>query len=167
MKKLIFVRHAKSDWGNESLKDIDRHLNDRGYDDAYLMAKWLGENIGIPDLLMSSPATRAISTAFIFARHLGVPESKVKIAEGIYESTSAELLGVISQSDNAHSVVCIFGHNPTLTTLANELNKDLAFDNLPTCGVIAIELNINSWKEIQKAEEGKLLIYKFPKSFKQ
>ena len=40
MKELILVRHAKSDWGNESLKDIDRHLNERGYEDAYLLSKW-------------------------------------------------------------------------------------------------------------------------------
>ncbi|MGZ3885126.1 MAG: SixA phosphatase family protein [Bacteroidia bacterium] len=167
MKKLILVRHAKSDWGNESLKDIDRHLNDRGYEDAYLMAKWFDEQIGVPDLMISSPATRAVSTAFIFARYLGVPESKVLISTGIYESKPETMLDAISKSDDACALVCVFGHNPTLTTLVNDLNKDLMFDNVPTCGVVCIELNINSWKDLAKAKEGKLLVYRFPKSFKQ
>lgn len=167
MKKLILVRHAKSDWGNETLHDIDRHLNDRGYEDAYLMAKWFEENVGIPDLMISSPATRAISTAFIFARHLGVPEGRVLISAGIYESKPEDVLKVVSQCDDEVSTVCIFGHNPTLTTLASALNKELLFDNVPTCGVVCIELGIDSWKEVSMEKEGRLLTYKFPKSFKQ
>ena len=56
MKELTLIRHAKSDWGNESLKDIDRHLNERGYDDAYTLSDWYFNNHESPEIILSSPA---------------------------------------------------------------------------------------------------------------
>ena len=60
----------------------------------------------------------------------------------------------------------LFGHNPCMTNLANELNKDLMFDNIPTCGFVCIEFDIKIWRDILRMKEGKLVNYKFPKSFK-
>lgn len=167
MKTLVLVRHAKSDWGNEALKDIDRHLNERGYEDAYFMSDWYKKNMQMPDLMVSSPATRSLSTAFIFARKFGKPESEIKIKESVYESTTENCIKLISQFDNNNSCAMLFGHNPGITNLANELNKELMFDNIATCGIVCIEFDINNWKDILKVKEGKLLNYKFPKSFKQ
>jgi phosphohistidine phosphatase len=73
MKKIFLIRHAKSDWGHESLADIDRPLNQRGYDEAYLASSLLKKKNFIPDLLISSSATRAISTCFIFSRNFNFP----------------------------------------------------------------------------------------------
>ncbi len=167
MKTLVLLRHAKSDWGYEALKDIDRHLNERGYEDAYFMSDWYEKNMLLPDLIISSSANRALNTAFIFARRFSIPESKVRIEEGIYESASPNLLNIISQLDNNNSCVMLFGHNPGITNLANELNKELMFDNIPTCGIVCIEFDIKNWKDILKVKEGKLVNYKFPKNFKQ
>jgi phosphohistidine phosphatase len=167
MKKIVLVRHAKSDWGNETLKDIDRPLANRGYDDAYYMSSWFKENYGLPDLMVSSAATRALSTAFVFARTFGIPESKVQVIESIYESKVSNLLKLISQLDDKNLIVMLFGHNPGITNLANELNRDILFDNLPTCAVVEIEFPDLSWMEISQKKEGKLINYKFPKSFKQ
>ncbi len=167
MKELILVRHAKSDWTNESIKDIDRPLGERGYQDAYMLSKWYKEEMGLPDQIVSSPATRALNTAFIFARTFGMPEREILIDENLYESFVKSYLKSISQINNKVNRLMVFGHNPMLTELSNELNKDLLFDNVPTCGIIKIGFEIKDWKDILDKKEGKLLMNKFPKSFKQ
>lgn len=167
MKELILVRHAKSDWTNESIKDIDRPLGERGYQDAYMLSKWYKEEMGLPDQILSSPATRALNTAFIFARTFGMPEREILIDENLYESFVKSYLKSISQINNKVNRLMVFGHNPMLTELSNELNKDLLFDNVPTCGIIKIGFEIKDWKDILDKKEGKLLMNKFPKSFKQ
>lgn len=166
MKELILVRHAKSDWANESVKDIDRHLNDRGYADAYQLSQWYKSEFSLPDLMVSSPATRAINTAFIFARTFGMPEAQVMVHGDLYESTLEEYLKVISGMDKKTNRLMMFGHNPAITNLTNELNKDLMFENIPTCGIIKIGFPYNSWTEVVEKKHGQLLLKKFPKSFK-
>lgn len=165
MKQLIVVRHAKSDWGNEGLKDIDRPLNERGYTDAYALSEWFFENHDVPKLFISSDATRALSTAFIFARNLNYETTQVKIIPQIYESNVATLKSVIASIDDSCGSVFLFGHNPGITTLVNELNNELFFDNIPTCGIVSIEFNTNSWKDVS-ASNGKIGFQKFPKEFK-
>ena len=60
----------------------------------------------------------------------------------------------------------IFGHNPAITNLTNELNHELLFENIPTCGIVKIEFSETSWKGVVDNKNGKLIINKFPKSFK-
>ncbi len=167
MKKLILSRHAKSDWGNEGLKDVDRPLAARGYEDAYRMADWFKQNNPLPDVIVSSIAIRAFNTALIFSRHFAMKENAIRMEEKIYESNVANWLKVISNFDNKFNTVMLFGHNPTMTNLLNELQTELLFDNVPTCGMVLLGLDINEWKDISHKKEAKLLSYKFPKSFKQ
>lgn len=166
MKEVILIRHAKSDWANESVKDIDRPLNDRGYEDAYFLSNWFKSEMPLPELILSSPATRALNTAFIFSRTFGMKESAVMLSEDLYESKMEDYLKVISTLDNKLNRIMLFGHNPAITNLTNELNKDLLFENVPTCGIIKIGFDLNSWKDVAAKKEGKLLLNKFPKSFK-
>lgn len=166
MKELILVRHAKSDWANESVKDIDRHLNDRGYADAYQLSQWYKSEFSLPDLMVSSPATRAMNTAYIFARTFRMPEAQIMVHGDLYESTLQEYLKVISGIDKKISRLMMFGHNPAITNLTNELNKDLMFENVPTCGIIKIGFPYDSRKEVVENKHGQLLLNKFPKSFK-
>lgn len=167
MKELVLVRHAKSDWTKESIQDIDRPLGERGYEDAYILSKWFKEEMGLPDVIISSPATRALNTAFIFARTFGVKEKDIVIDETLYESSVNSYVKSISQVNNKVNRLMVFGHNPMLTDLTNELNKDFLFDNVPTCGIIKIGFEFKDWKEILNKHEGKLLLSKFPKSFKK
>lgn len=166
MKELILIRHAKSDWTSEIIKDIDRPLNERGYYDAYLLSKWFKDEMPLPDLIVSSPATRAINTAFIFCRTMNIKESDVRINDSLYESTSNEYLNAISSIENEYNRILIFGHNPAITNLVNELNNDLTFENIPTCGIVKIGFTSKSWTEVTKSKAGKLLLNKFPKNFK-
>ncbi len=164
MKTLTLVRHAKSDWGHDGLLDIDRPLNQRGYTDAYVMSNWFASTEKKEFLMVSSPAVRAISTAFIFARALKIDANLVKVTPHIYESTSSVLKTLISEFPNTNNSVLLFGHNPGITNLCNELNGDLFFDNVPTCGVIQLQFTVNTWQEVPNAN-GKIAFHKFPKLF--
>lgn len=165
MKELTIIRHAKSDWGNEGLRDIDRHLNERGYRDAYFMSDWIKQNHAAPQYMVSSTATRALSTALIFCRTLDLGVSRLLLEPGIYEAGETQLHRIIgSINPDAHSVF-MFGHNPGLTNLCNLLIKDFFIDNLPTCGIVSINFKTNNWKQIE-AQSGILKFTRFPKEFK-
>lgn len=165
MKELILIRHAKSDWGSEFLKDIDRHLNDRGYSDAYLLSNWYLKNQTIPDLILSSTATRALSTALIFARTLDLDMTNFVLDKNMYESTATKLLAIIKKQDDAKKTIMLFSHNPGITNLCNDLCKDVFFENIPTCGIVSLKFDTRSWKDI-KEENAKLSYHQFPKDYK-
>ncbi len=165
MKQLILVRHAKSDWGDEGLKDIDRPLAPRGNSDAYIMSEWFQKKHEIPDLIISSDATRALSTAMIFARAMAYPTNDITILQQVYESTAKTLKDVVVQIDDRHQSAMIFCHNPGITNLANELTDDLSFDEVPTCAIVALEFNVKNWKDIA-SKKAKVLYHHFPKEFK-
>src|SRR3954469_4815864 len=101
MKQLIFVRHAKSDWGNEYLKDIDRYLTDRGYNDAYFLSEWFNKNHSVPDKIIASTATRALSTALIFARTMDFNMACFQLEKEIYEGSVETLMQIIREQDNS------------------------------------------------------------------
>lgn len=163
MKKLTLVRHAKSDWGTEFLKDIDRPLNERGYRDAYFMSDWYMKHKSLPQLILSSSATRALSTAFIFARTFG-KSITFKVEETLYESSVSNALNVIGNTPNEIDHVMLFGHNPFITNLANQLSSELYFENVPTCGIIEFEFVGNYWHQFEK-NNLKQIFHQFPKQF--
>ncbi len=165
MKKIIFVLHAKSDWGTEGLKDIDRPLNERGYDDAYRLSEWFFKNHDVPQKFISSDATRALSTATIFARNLMYPTNQISILPEVYESTDETLKNVISNIDNELDYVVLSGHNPGITNLVNELAQQIFFDNIPTCGMVCLEFDAKTWKEVT-IKKAKKIFNQFPKEFK-
>lgn len=165
MKQLLFVRHAKSDWGNEFLKDIDRPLNDRGYTDAYYLSSWFLKNKPLPDLIIASTATRALNTALIFARTFDFSMSCFSLEKEIYESSVERLISIIREQDDQKERIMLFGHNPAFTSICNELCDNLFFDNVPTCGLVALKFEFDSWKRLDK-NTGSLDFYQFPKEFK-
>lgn len=165
MKELIFVRHAKSDWGTEFLRDVDRPLNERGYRDAYSLSEWFLKNKKKPGLILASTATRALSTALIFARALNHPQEHFRLEAQIYEATVDKLLSVIKKQDDSYSSIMLFGHNPGITNTCNHLSDDLFFDDIPTCGIVSYTFDLDKWSEV-KPQKGKLNFYQFPKDFK-
>jgi phosphohistidine phosphatase len=165
MKEIIFVRHAKSDWGNEFLKDIDRHLSERGYSDAYFLSDWFVKNKTSPARIVTSTATRALNTALIFSRAMDFKLENFALEKRIYEASSAKIAGVIKEQDNSVSSIMLFGHNPGFTDICNELSDDLFFDNVPTCGIVSFNFDIQNWSELV-SKKGKLNYYQFPKNFK-
>ena len=160
MKKLYLVRHAKSSWKYKNLSDLDRPLKGRGMTDALHTSKWLLQESVEPDLILSSPATRALHTALIFARTLGYPFSDMIIEEDIYGASPNDLLRIVKDIDDSFESVMLFGHNPTITTFSNRfLNHTI--DNIPTTGIVCLRFDHESWEDIGKNAE--LVFFDYPK----
>jgi phosphohistidine phosphatase len=161
MKTLILVRHAKSSWDDPYLSDFDRPLNSRGQRDAPRMARRLKEKELAPDLLLSSPAVRALTTCEIIANGIGYAEKNIKTDKAIYHASDEALLEIVQQLDDKLDMVMLFGHNPGLTEFVNHLTKS-RIDNIPTCGIVAINLPVNHWRELNW-KSGKVKFFDFPK----
>ena len=100
-----------------------------------------------PDLLISSPANRAYTTARYFAEGLQLSPDTIQQEAEIYEAYPSTIMRIISGLPASASTVFLFGHNPTFTDVANTFT-DTYIDNVPTCGVIHIESTANSWAEL-------------------
>jgi phosphohistidine phosphatase len=160
-KTLIFMRHAKSDWSVPGQKDFDRTLNNRGLGDAPRMGRRLLE-IGVkPDLVMSSPAIRAKTTAEYVSEQLGYNIDNILYEDEIYESSVRTLLKVVNNLDDKYNCVIIFGHNPTHTYLAEYLTKEV-IGNIPTAGAVCISFEFDSWKLVSEGT-GKMKWLEYPK----
>ena len=146
MLTLFLVRHAKSSWDHPGLRDFDRPLNERGLQDAPRMAKLLAQQGVKPDLIVSSPAKRALTTAHFFAAAFALTEAQLVQEKNIYEAYPREILKIISDLPATASTVMLFGHNPTFTEVGNVFSDDF-IDNLPTCGVIRIESKAETWTQ--------------------
>lgn len=148
MKRLTLVRHAKSDWSLPGQDDWDRPLNKRGQRDAPEMARRLRSRRLKPELMLTSPAVRALTTASVMARELKVPADRVMQDERLYLASPADLLAVIRERGGATRHVMVFGHNPGLTECANRLSDGEQIDNLPTCGVFTALYRLEDWSEL-------------------
>ena len=125
------------------------------------VAKLLQKEGVKPDLIVSSPAKRALTTAQFFAATFELSGEKFVLEPAIYEAFPKDILKVISGLPDESRTVMLFGHNPTFTEVANMFTDDF-IDNLPTCGVIRIESKAESWKELYE-ENSRLAACFFPK----
>jgi phosphohistidine phosphatase len=160
-KQLLLIRHAKSDWGNVGLRDFDRPLNKRGRNNAPEMAARLVKLQIIPELIVSSPALRAITTARFFADAWQIPSNKIQQEPSIYEAGIKSLMVVINNLPNEFNRIALFGHNPGLTDLTNYFDGHL--DNMPTCSVVLLEFPFDDWAMLSAAT-GKVRLFDYPKS---
>ncbi|MBC8312773.1 MAG: histidine phosphatase family protein [Candidatus Cloacimonetes bacterium] len=164
MKKLYVIRHAKSSWADISLSDFERPLKKRGKKDAPLIGKILNEEEEKPDLILSSSANRAISTAKKIAKELKIDKEKIVKMNKLYAADLDDIIDILSELSNEINVVYIFGHNPELFYLVLFL-CDRVIEKLPTCAVAAINLQIEDWGKIRK-NCGKLERFLTPKMLK-
>ena len=161
MKSLILVRHAKSSWGDFSLPDFERPLNERGKHDAPMMAaRLMGKKIK-PDLLVSSPAKRAKKTAQAFAETLDIKKDSILYREELYMAGIGQFYSVISNLDDAFNKVALFSHNPGITQFANEMGV-AKIDEMPTCSIFAVTTNADSWADFRDAKK-EFWFFDYPK----
>ena len=163
MKNLYLTRHAKSSWGNPGLADIDRPLNGRGKEAAPLMGKLIVDKGEKPELLISSPANRAFSTAKVFASAMGLHETDVLIKDTIYGAGVHQLLNLVQDVDDLYNSIMLFGHNPTFTSFGNMVSGENIM-NIVTCGVVRIDFEFSSWKNID-FNSGRMIYYEYPKKY--
>lgn len=160
-KKLLLIRHAKSDWADHGLSDFNRPLNSRGLKTSVDMAQRIKMQNLIPETLVSSPALRAITTCQLMAENWEKESKKIIIEPQIYEANVQNLLKIINDFDDKDNYIALFGHNNGITDLAVYLTEADLF-NIPTCGIALIEFQFESWKMVSK-NTGDLLMYDYPK----
>jgi phosphohistidine phosphatase len=146
MRQLLILRHAKSSWANSSLDDWHRPLNERGRRDAPRVGEWLRTQSLVPDLIITSDAVRARTTAQVvatsagYARELGVEPS-------LYLATPADIIAVLNAvPDDTVRSVMIVGHNPGLEDLIEQLTGEGR--DLPTAALVHLEIPTDSWRDL-------------------
>jgi len=162
MKTVLLVRHAKSDWGNSGLDDIDRPLNERGKNDAPVMARRLLDKKIKIGLYVTSPAKRAARTAKLFAEEFGAKKKDILFSKELYLPAPSVFYEVIAGIKNAYDNIALFSHNNGITDFANQLT-DTRIDNIPTCGVFAIKADCSAWKDFKEAKK-EFWFFDYPKA---
>jgi phosphohistidine phosphatase len=159
MKRLYVLRHAKSSWDDASLADYDRPLNDRGLETAPFMGRLMRERGYLPDAVLSSPASRARTTAKLASEAAG-GRSPILFDERIYEASPQTLVKVLSTVDDNASSAMVVGHNPGMEGLVRFLTGETAA--MPTAGLAVMDLDIENWNKIDQLS-GKLVEVLRPK----
>jgi phosphohistidine phosphatase len=155
MKHLTLIRHAKSSWDTPTI-DKNRDLSIRGIKNAHLIAQEAHQYLPKTNLIWSSTAKRASETAIIFAQNLNWPLESILFKDELYTFDERELEQIIKKCDNSYENVIIFGHNEAITHFVNKFGH-IFIDNVPTSGVVVLELPINDWKNLQKGITKKTL----------
>jgi phosphohistidine phosphatase len=167
MRRLMLLRHAKSDW-SAGRPDVDRPLARRGREAAPRMGRYLSEEGLVPDLVLVSAARRTGETWALVEPFLGPTE--VRHDARIYEAPARRLLGVVQEVDPAVLGLLLIGHNPGFADLAKLLigyGDRYAFARLsqkfPTAGLAVIDFDADSWTGIGPGQ-GRLDRFVTPKS---
>lgn len=149
MKTLYLLRHAKSSWGDAVLPDRDRPLEARGVHDATRMGKRWSKRYRKPDLIVSSPALRAVATARLVAERLDYELDDIVLDGRLYAATADALISLVEGLDDKLERVMLVGHNPGFTELA--CHFDRAITRMPTCALVELRFDAKSWAGIGQA----------------
>jgi len=164
MKNVYLIRHAKSDWSDESKSDFERGLNKRGQKAIFTMANVLNEKKIMPDLILSSSATRTKLTAKGLAKEIDY-SGDIRYIDSLYMAEPETVYALIQEVNDTYDSLFIVGHNPETTELCN-IMTDAYIDNVPTLGIVALELPVNHWKQVIRGE-AKLTFFIYPKMYKK
>ena len=176
MRRLMLLRHAKTENDAASGRDQDRRLDDRGRTDAAEIGRWIGRHPPFPDSVLVSPAVRAHQTWEIAweAMKGSVPPPQVEFPPELYGADPSQLLQAVHAASTADPQrLMVIGHNPGMHELALILagsgdaagRKALA-DNLPTSGLAVFDFAVEDWRDVG-FRRGALVLFVSPKSLKQ
>ncbi len=158
MKTLYITRHAKSSW-EENVEDRQRPLNTKGKLDVVLVSNYVATNFKKPDLIKTSDANRALTTALQFKKAFNITDESFKIENSMYDFSGERVLRAVEKTSIDIDILMVFGHNYGLTQLVNKLGS-IFIDNLPTCGFVQIDFDTDNWSNLAK---GKTQAMIFPK----
>ncbi|WP_286240011.1 SixA phosphatase family protein [Neptuniibacter halophilus] len=165
MKTLSLVRHAKSSWKDPELKDFDRPLNKRGKRDLPALSERTEQSGIRPDLILSSGARRAITTARALHSQLNLSPEQLLIVPELYEACAETLLYILQQLPNRVTHVMLVGHNPGLEILGHLLTQQEQ-EKFPTAAHMHMHLSITRWEELA-AGCATLTLFDYPKKHLQ
>lgn len=148
MKTLSLIRHASSGWDEMSLSDRARPVDPRGERDLAQMARICSKLQDRPDLIVSSPAVRALTTARAIAEGFGRRVDSIRIDDRVYAGSARALLDIVGRLDDSLDHVAIVGHNPELLELGQHLATGIS--NLPTCSMATLVFDCHSWSVVPR-----------------
>ncbi len=157
MRKLVLIRHAEAKPEMENSTDFDRPLSSSGKKDAAQMAGVLLQKGILPQIIISSPALRALTTANIFTAALS--SEGLKTNADIYEAHEDTLLHIVNHLDDQYKVAGLVGHNPGISNLLYLLAGKVI--TMPTCAWAIVELEAESWAQVS-SDTGKLIQFQHP-----
>jgi phosphohistidine phosphatase len=154
MRRLMLLRHAKSDWSRPGMRDHDRTLNARGRDAAPKMGAYMARHALFPDLVLASTATRVRETLDLLLPALG-RDPKVTHDERIYEASEDALMEVLREAPRTAHALLMVGHNPGFADLAGLLiaSGDIEararlIDKFPTGALAVIDFPLDDWAKV-------------------
>lgn len=176
MRRLMLLRHAKTETDAPSGQDKDRRLDERGLRDAAEMGHWIGEHPPFPDLVLVSPAVRAHQTWDIAWKAMKdrVRAPAVEFLPELYGAEPSELLHSIrlAQASDPRRVMVV-GHNPGMHEFAlmlagsgDKAARKALEDNLPTSGLAVLDFDVGDWTDVA-FRRGKLVLFTSPKLLRQ
>lgn len=146
MKTLLLMRHAKSDWNADYGRDHERPLNERGVRSARLMGRLLAAEGQVPELIVTSTAVRATSTASL-ANEAGEWGAEVILEPGLYGSGPDAAVQVASSAPDVDTLMLV-GHQPTWSILVSILTGSSV--DMRTATAVVIEFDVPAWSEVGK-----------------
>jgi phosphohistidine phosphatase len=155
MKKLIFIRHGRAEDPSSEISDFERSLTTRGQVTVKMMARRLRDNEDDPGLMVTSPAFRALETAFIFAGEFGIKPDKIRINSNLYYKAGMKMLiEMLAEISDEIDTVTLFGHNPAFTEMPDRLCRE-GCEFLTKTSIVCISFKIKTWSEI-KSDTGEM-----------
>jgi phosphohistidine phosphatase len=150
MKTLLLMRHAKSNWKESNIPDHDRPLNRRGKHDAPLMGKLLRHQKMNLDLIISSTALRAETTANLIAKAVRY-KGKIILDKSIYNAEPMDLLTLLSKSSDEYNSILLVGHNPTVEETVQMITNSPEI-TMATCAIAHLTLSIDTWTYLKEKQ---------------
>lgn len=147
MKTLMLLRHSKSSHAIAELDDILRPLNERGYQNAAVVAKEVEKVKDKPDQIITSPAIRAYTTALIFANQFKINNESIVIESKLYFTGTSTILKIIKSINNSNKRVLLVGHNPDFENILKEFTNN-NFAVMTTSAMAILNFNVKSWHEV-------------------
>lgn len=162
MKRLLLVRHAKTEFIHQDITDFERNLLEQGIQDAKKVSELVLNKGFKPELILASSANRTQQTARIFAHTYGYNINNIVVKSELYDNyTTQEFINMLGNEGGDRTTVMVVGHNPEMEYLAYNLASDF-FEIVEPCTVVALEFDVDSWDKIE-VEKGELVLYEYPK----
>lgn len=149
-KKLYIIRHAQAeDLGNTRMvRDFERELTSKGIMQSARLGKFLATESVKIDLLLSSPAKRALQTAKVLGEQLKYDEEKILLDENLYGDGPKGYLNAINKIGDQHQSVAIFGHNPDISFFAEYLTREDIGGSMKKATLIELAFTDLEWAEV-------------------
>jgi len=154
MRRLLLLRHAKTERPQPGERDHDRKLTERGRADAPIIGAYMAHHRVVPDIALVSPATRAEQTWALMATAFR-KSPRVVMEQRLYNAAAETLIEIITATDDARTVL-IVGHNPGMQDLAVQLiasgdveTRERIKEKLPTCGLVVLDFPFDDWSRLR------------------